>query len=99
MVRLTLHLYEEHSSNYQIRHNMYRIKFFITQTVELVRIDDTTSLEFLRGILGETIAYGIFLYVFIFNTQHPNHLTLKPSLIPFCRPYWYNKTNVFSRQS
>ena len=56
---LTLHLYDERTSKYRIRHDMYRTNFFTTQTVELVRIDDATSLESLRSILGETIAYGI----------------------------------------
>jgi hypothetical protein len=56
---LTLHLYDERTSKYRIRHDMYRTKFCSTQTVELVRIGDAASLDSLRSTLGETIAYGI----------------------------------------
>jgi hypothetical protein len=56
---LTLHLYDERTSKYGIRQDMYRTKFFTMQTVELVQIDDTASLDNLHSILGETIAYGI----------------------------------------
>jgi hypothetical protein len=38
---------------------MYRTKFGVSQTMELVRIVDMTSLENLWTILGETIVYGV----------------------------------------
>ncbi len=56
---LTLHLLEERLLKYRLTNSMYRTKFGVSQTVELVRVEDTTSLENLRSILGETIAYGV----------------------------------------
>jgi hypothetical protein len=56
---LTLHLLEERLLKYRLTSSMYRTKFAVSQTVELVRIEDMTTLENLRSILGETIAYGV----------------------------------------
>jgi hypothetical protein len=56
---LTLHLLEEQLLKYRLTSSMHRTKFGVLQTVELVRVDDTTTLENLRSILGETIAYGV----------------------------------------
>jgi hypothetical protein len=56
---LTLHLLEERLLKYRLTCAMYRTKFGVSQTVELVRIDDMTSLENLQTILGETIVYGV----------------------------------------
>jgi hypothetical protein len=48
---LTLHLLEERLPKYRLTSSMYRTKFAVSQTVELVRVDNTTSLENLWGIL------------------------------------------------
>jgi hypothetical protein len=45
---LTLHLLDERLLKYRLTSAMARTKFGVSQTVELVRIDDTTTLEDLR---------------------------------------------------
>jgi hypothetical protein len=56
---LTLHLLEERLLKYRLTSSMHRTKFGVSQTVELVRVDDTASLDNLQSILGTTIAYGV----------------------------------------
>jgi hypothetical protein len=56
---LTLHLLEEQLLKYRLTSSMHRTEFGVSQTVELVRVDDTATLDNLRSILGTTIAYGV----------------------------------------
>jgi hypothetical protein len=56
---LTLHLLEEQLLKYRLTCAMSRTKFGVSQTVELVRIDNTTTLDNLQSILGETIVYCV----------------------------------------